>query len=96
MGLIWYVYPKITGCRKLKKTDPAIIAIANHCAAQVRDVNSLKISNIFEKNDYWYVFYVVKQRKVSADGLYAELDLSDGLAVEIDRTTCEAKPMPRM
>lgn len=96
VGFIWRGHPKANSCRTLKKTDSAVVTIANRCAAQVRDINSIKISNISEYDEYWRIYYIVKQRKVSADGLWVQVDFGDRLTVQIDRATCEAKLMPRM
>ena len=80
-------HPNTRSCRKLKKTDPVILVIANKCAAKAHDMSLYRLSDISEEDDHWFVSYEPKRPKMT---------LGENVAVEIDRNNCKAELVPQM
>ena len=86
IGLSKYLRCANNVCCKLKAGDPKIVEIANNYAtAHGQDLNLYKAPEITEEKSYWFIDYVSQKG----------LGFSNGLSIQLDRNTCQAKFIPQ-
>lgn len=85
IGLCGCPHSEANGCRKLKKTDPVIVVIANQLLAKSKDPKRYKVSEVSEDGKYWRVYYypVVEEGHKFAP-------MHPWMIIKINRDTCQA------